>query len=160
MWQRTFGGSAGVIGRVIYLNERPFTIIGVAPQNFKGVNAIFGPDLWVPSMMAEQVLPAQNRDALHNRSRALFTGVGRLRPGITMAQAEADLKQIASALRSEYPDANAARTATVLPISDAALGSYFRQQLVFGSIVLTAIVALVLLIACSNVANLLLARAA
>src|SRR5437763_272878 len=93
MWQRTFGGSAGVIGRVIYLNERPFTIIGVATQNFKGVNAIFGPDLWVPSMMAEQVLPAQNRDALHNRSRALFTGAGRLRPGITMAQAEADLSR-------------------------------------------------------------------
>ena len=160
MWQRRFGGRPSAIGRVIYINERPFTIIGVAPQSFKGVNAIFGPDLWIPSMMAEQVLPAQSRNALKVRSKALFTGAGRLRPGVSMAQAQADLRTIAAALRVEYPDADAARTVSVLSVSDAALGSYFGQQLLFGSIVLTAIVTLVLLIACSNVANLLLAKAA
>jgi predicted permease len=159
-WQRRFGGNPSAVGRLIYLNERPFTIIGVAPPSFKGINAIFGPDLWVPSMMAEQILPAQMHDALRQRSKPLFTGVARLRPGVSMSQAEADLKTIASTLRFEYPDSDAARTVSLLSISDAALGAYFRQQMLFGSIVLTAIVALVLLIACSNVASLLLARAA
>jgi predicted permease len=159
-WQRRFGGNPSAVGRLIYINERPFTIIGVAPPAFKGINAIFGPDLWIPSMMAEQILPAPSHDALRQRSKSLFTGVARLRPGVSMSQAEADLKTIAATLRSEYPESDAARTASLLSISDAALGAYFRQQMLFGSIVLTAIVALVLLIACSNVAILLLARAA
>jgi putative ABC transport system permease protein len=159
-WQRRFGGNPSAVGRLIYINERPFTIIGIAPPVFKGINAIFGPDMWVPSMMAEQILPAPSHDALRQRSRSLFTGVARLRPGVSMSQAEADLKTIAATLRSEYPDVDAARTVSLLSISDAALGVYFRQQMLFGSIVLTAIVALVLLIACSNVASLLLARAA
>jgi len=160
MWQRRFGGSLSAIGRLIYVNERPFTIIGVAPSGFKGVNAVFGPDMWIPSMMAEQVLSAQSRDALRQRSKPLFTGLARLRPGVSRSQAEADLKTIAATLRSTYPDSDAGRTISLLALSDAALGVYFRQQLLFGSIVLTAIVALVLLIACSNVASLLLARAA
>ncbi|HWC20583.1 MAG TPA: ABC transporter permease, partial [Terriglobales bacterium] len=160
MWQRRFGGNSSALGRVIYINERPFTIIGVAPQAFKGINAIFGPDLWLPSMMAEQVLPAQSHSALRDRSKALLTGVGRLRPGVSLSQAEADLRTIAATLRSEYPDADAGRTVSLLSISDAALGGYWRQQMILASVVLAAIVALVLLIACSNVANLLLARGA
>ena len=160
MWQRRFGGNPSVLGRVVYVNERPVTIIGVAPPSFKGINAIFGPDLWIPSMMAESMLPAPSHDALRQRSKPLFTGIAKLRPGISMPQAEADLKTIAATLRSEYPDVDADRTASLLTMSDAALGIYFRQQLLFGSFVLAAIVALVLLIACSNVASLLLARAA
>ena len=159
MWQRRFGGDRSVLGRVIYVNERPFTIVGVAPPAFKGVNAIFGPDLWIPSMMSQDVLPASSRDALGQRSKPLFTGIGRLRAGTSMPQADADLKTIAAMLRSEYPDSDADRTVSLMTMSDAALGSYFRQQLLFGSFVLAIIVALVLLIACSNVANLLLARA-
>lgn len=160
MWQRRFGADPSVIGRVVYMNERPFTIIGVAPPAFKGINAIFGPDLWIPSMMAADILPAPSHDALRQRSKPLFTGIGRLRPGISMLQAEADLKTIAASLKSEYPDSDADRTVSLVTMSDAALGIYFRQQMLFGSFVLAAIVALVLLIACSNVASLLLARAA
>ncbi len=160
MWQRRFGGDRSVLGRAVYVNERPFTIVGVAPPAFKGVNAIFGPDLWIPSMMAADVLPAPSHDALHQRSKPLFTGIGRLRPGISMAQAGADLKTIAAALSSEYPDSDTGRTVSLMTMSDAALGIYFRQQMLFGSFVLAAVVALVLLIACSNVASLLLARAA
>jgi predicted permease len=160
MWQRRFGGSPSAIGRLVYVNERPFTIIGVAPTTFKGINAIFGPDMWIPSMMAEQILPSQSRHALRDRTKPIFTGLARLRPGISIAQAEADLQTVSATLRNDYPDADASRTVSVLSITDAALGAYFRQQLLFGSLVLSAIVALVLLIACSNVANLLLARAA
>jgi len=160
MWQRRFAGDPSVVGRLMYVNERPFTIIGVAPPAFKGINAIFGPDLWIPSMMAEDVLPAPSRDALQRRSKPLFIGIGKLRPGVSRQQAEADLKTIAARLQSEYPDSDAARTISLVALSDAALGIYFRQQLLFGSMVLSVIVALVLLIACSNVASLLLARAA
>jgi hypothetical protein len=105
-WQGRFGGASNVLGRTIKLNNLAFTIIGVAPQGFKGVNAIFGPDLWVPSMMAEQVLPAQQQNALRDRAVLAFTGAGRLRSGVSLSQAQADLKTIAVALEREFPDAN------------------------------------------------------
>ena len=62
-WQSRFGEDPGILGRTIRLNETPFTIIGVGPKGFKGVYAIFDPDLWLPSMMAAQVLPAEQRNA-------------------------------------------------------------------------------------------------
>jgi len=159
-WQGRFGGASDILGRTIKLNNIAFTIIGVAPQGFKGVNAIFGPDLWVPSVMAEQVLPAQQQNALRDRAVLTFTGAGRLRPGVSLLQAQADLKTIASALEKEYPDANQGRTVSLQPLTEAAIATNQRQGLLFGSALLMVIVGFVLLIACSNVANLLLARAA
>jgi predicted permease len=159
-WLGRFGGASDILGRTIKLNNIAFTIIGVAPQGFKGVNAIFGPDLWVPSMMAEQVLPAQQQNALRERAVLTFTGAGRLRSGVSLAQAQADLKTIAVALEREYPDANQGQTVTLRPLTEAAIATNQRQGLLFGTVLLMAIVGFVLLIACSNVANLLLARAA
>jgi predicted permease len=159
-WQGRFGGASDILGRTIKLNNFAFTIIGVAPLGFKGVNAIFGPDLWVPSMMAEQVLPAQQQNALRERAVLTFTGAGRLRSGVSLSQAQADLKTIAVALEREYPDANQGQTVTLRPLTEAAIATNQRQGLLFGSVLLMAIVGFVLLIACSNVANLLLARAA
>ncbi len=159
-WQGRFGGASDILGRTIKLNSIAFTIIGVAPQGFKGVNAIFGPDLWVPSMMAEQVLPARQQNALTDRAVLTFTGAGRLRSGVSLSQADADLKTIAAALEKEYPDANQGQTVTLQPLTEAAIATNQRQGLLFGSVMLMAIVGFVLLIACSNVANLLLARAA
>ncbi|MFZ0736443.1 MAG: ABC transporter permease [Candidatus Acidiferrales bacterium] len=159
-WQGRFGGVSGILGRTIKLNNTAFTIIGVAPQGFKGVNAIFGPDLWVPSMMAEQVLPVQQHNALSDRAVLTFTGAGRLRSGVSLSQAQADLKTIAVALEKEYPDTNQGQTVTLRPLTEAVLAANQRQSLLFGSVLLMAIVGFVLLIACSNVANLLMARAA
>jgi predicted permease len=158
-WQQRLGGAADVIGRTMRINGLVFTIAGVAPEGFKGVNAIFGPDIWVPATMAEQILPAQLRDALRERSEVVFHGAGRLKPGVSMRLAEANLKTIAAGLEKEYPDANRGHTVSLRPLTEAALGDA-RQSALFGSVVLMAIVGLVLLIACSNVANLLLARAA
>jgi hypothetical protein len=73
-WQQRLGGAADVIGRTMRINGLVFTIAGVAPEGFKGVNAIFGPDIWVPAMMAEQILPAQLRDALRERGEVFFHG--------------------------------------------------------------------------------------
>lgn len=157
-WQSRFGGDPGILGRTIRLNETPFTIIGVGPKGFKGVYAVFGPDLWIPSMMAAQVLPAEQRNALSDRALPLFTGIGRLEQGVTLAQAQAEMKIVAAALEKEDPNANEGKVLTVTPLIEAAYGPE-RQPVVLGGFLLMAIVAFVLLIACSNVANLLLARA-
>jgi len=157
-WQNRFGGASDILGRTIKLNNRPFTIVGIGPKGFKGVYAVFGPDLWVPSMMAEQVLPSEQRSALSDRALPLFTGVGRLQPGLAPAQAQVEMKILAAALEREYPGANEGQSAAVRPLAEAAYGPE-RQPVVFGGALLMAIVGFVLLIACSNVANLLLSRA-
>jgi putative ABC transport system permease protein len=158
LWQRRFGGTPGVIGREIRLSQATFTIVGVAPQGFLGVNAVFGPDVWLPSNMAEQVQGTAMRGALSDRGKPLFTGLGRLRPGITSAKAESDLRTIAASQAKEYPGPNAGHSVALQAVSIAALGPY-GTGILFGSALLMTLVGLVLLIACSNVANLLMARA-
>jgi len=157
-WQSRFGGAADILGRTIEINGTPFTIVGIGPKGFKGVYAVFGPDMWVPSMMAAQVLPTQQKDALNDRAIPVFTGIGRLRPGVTMAAAQAEMKIAGSALAKEYPDANQNQSVVLRTLTEAAFGPE-RQSVVLGSTLLMAIVGIVLLIACSNVGNLLLSRA-
>lgn len=162
-WQTRFGGTPDIIGRTVRLNDVVFTVIGVAPRGFIGVNAIFGPDFWLPAAAAERVWPAQMRNALRDRAQAAFLAVGRYRPHITQAQAQANISTIASALAREYPATHQSHTATVRPIRDAALanaGGAASAQIVFAGAALLVVVGIVLLIACSNVANLLLARSA
>jgi putative ABC transport system permease protein len=158
-WQRRLGGDPAAVGRTIALNRIAFTIVGVAPEGFKGVTSIFGPDLWLPSMMAPQVLPRQFGDWLHERGAVAFNTAGRLKPGVTRQRAEARLKATAQILERDYPVANKGRSVSVTPLTEAAIFPGMRSALLFGGAVLMSVVALVLLIACSNVANLLLARA-
>jgi predicted permease len=161
-WQSRFGGAADIIGKTLRLNHVDFTVIGIAPPRFIGVNGIFGPDVWVPASMAEQLLPNEMQGALSDRSRAFFQGVGRLKPGVSLAQAQANLTTVAADLAREYPAIDEGRAAVVLPVRDVLLantGSTSTQVLVAGAGLLI-VVGIVLLIACSNVANLLLARSA
>ena len=90
-WQTRFGGAEDIIGRTLRLNNLVFTVIGVTPPQFIGVNAIFGPDLWIPAAMAEQLQPGEMHHALSDRSQAEFQGVGRLKPGINLARAQANI---------------------------------------------------------------------
>ena len=163
-WQTRFGGESDIVGKTLQLNHVVFTVIGVAPPQFIGVNAIFGPDLWIPAAMAEPLLPGEMHDALTDRSKAVFTGIGRLKPGVGRARAQANLAAIASALAREYPQTDEGHTASVRPITDVMYGSdnssTGRTPIEFASAVLLLVVGIVLLIACSNVANLLLARSA
>jgi hypothetical protein len=90
-WQARFGGAADIIGKTLRLNNVVFTVIGVAPPQFIGVNTIFGPDLWVPAAMAKQLLPNEMQSALSDRSKTVFQGVGRFTRGVTPAQAQANV---------------------------------------------------------------------
>jgi len=159
LWQRRFGGADDVVGRVIPVNGGSFTVVGVAPAGFHGVNSLFGPDGWVPSMMYGQVLSAQLRGWMDERRALVFSLAGRLKPGATIDQARANLTVIASALEQEYPLPNEGRTTSLRPLTEATIFPGIREALLAGTEVLMVIVSLVLLIACSNVANLLLARA-
>jgi predicted permease len=159
-WKIRFHQDANIIGRIIVINEITFTAIGVAPEGFLGVSAIFGPDVWLPATMAAQVLPLPMQDILRDREKPFFQVVGRLKTGIDRSQAQANLQTIASSLQQEFPDANAGRTISVQPITTALFSSTGGEAgAKFVSAVLLAIVGLVLIIACSNVANLLMARA-
>ncbi len=159
-WKIRFDGAPEVIGKILDINGTSFTVVGVAPKGFLGVSAVFGPDVWLPATMAQQALPAPMRDVLRERGKPLFQTVARLKPGIRRDQTEASLQPLAAALRQQYPDANAGHTIAVRPITTALYSTTGGERgLAIVSTVLLVIVGLVLLIACSNVANLLMARA-
>lgn len=159
-WKVHFDRAPEILGKVIEINGVPFTVIGVAPQGFLGVSAVFGPDVWLPATMAAQVLPPPMQDILTERGKPFFQPVARLKPEVSIQQAAADLQTVAAALQQEYPDVNAGRTVSVMPVTAALFsGTGGERGVLLGSAVLLGLVGLVLLIACSNVANLLLARA-
>src|SRR5262249_2931283 len=150
-WQTRFGGAADIVGRTLRLNNIIFTIVGVAPPKFIGVNGIFGPDVWIPSAMAEQLLPNEMRNASTDRTKTAFQGVGRLRPGLGQAQAQANAATIAASLARTYA-ADEGHTAAVRPIGDVLYtGGVGGSTMVFAAVALLAVVGIVLLIACSNV---------
>ncbi|MBI1875989.1 MAG: ABC transporter permease [Acidobacteria bacterium] len=159
LWRRRFGADPTIVGRTVKLNGLGFTVIGVAPEGFRGVNSLFSPDLWAPLTMYAQLLPPQLRSWYDERRALLLFAAGRLKPGVTLAQAEANLKTIAKALEAEYPKPNLGRGVTLRPLVEATIFPGIRQIFVLGGAILMTVVGLVLLIACSNVANLLMARA-
>lgn len=163
-WQARFGGSRAVLGRTLELNNIAFTVVGVTPKGFLGLSAFFGPDVWLPATMSERVSPAEFRSAFSDRSKPLFRGVGRLRDGFSIRRAQANVDTVAAALAREYPESNTGHGISVRPVTDQLFfmggTSSAAGGLELGSAVLLIVVLLILGIACSNVANLLLARAA
>ena len=155
LWKRMFGSDPNAVGRTVYLNRHAFTVIGVAPQGFYGTIVGLNPDYFVPMMMQPTVLPGED---LEQRAPTFVHIMGRLKPGATLAQAQADLETIASRLAKEYPNPNGKAAAVyVTPVWKAHYGVQDFLRSVLGFLMIVAM--LVLLIACVNVANLLLARA-
>jgi putative ABC transport system permease protein len=143
LWQRRFGGRPDIIGRTARINARPFEIIGVMPETFRFPNNTMG--VWTPM--------AFNSDD-QSRNAHSFQAAARLRPGVTLTVAKAELDTLARALAKQYPDDNEGETATLSPMNELGV-----VQLKPTLIALSGAVVLVLLIACVNVANLLLAQA-
>ncbi len=161
VWSSRFDSDADVAGKTIVLDGLPFTIIGVAPPGFKGTASLAGPDrVWVPFGTRDRLLVGQIASLVDNRRFRWVSILGRLNTGVGLAGARAEMKVIASSLAQQFPEANQGRTVELAAVSDAALGINNRQQFVRAGGVLMTVVGLVLLIACANLANLLLAQAA
>src|SRR5215475_5884194 len=156
LWRRRFGADPKLVGRVITLNTQSFTVIGVAPAEFHGVRRGVSPDVYVPIQMIMQAWPARRPDDLDNRGFWWLSLMGRLKPGVRREQARTAMSALSSRIMQDHPK----NTWPSIALEDCSQGdtgeiSDLRTPLKL----LMATVALVLLIACVNVANLLLARA-
>jgi len=149
-WKRKLGAAPDAIGKTLTLDGKPFTIIGVIPQDF---------DLMLDSFSASEIyapVVQWNNDMLFNRGSGLgFHGIGRLKPGVTIGQARADFASLTQSLAATYPDVDKGIGAALIPFKQRMLGHV--QSIL---LVLFCAVGFVLLIACANIANLLLARSA
>ena len=155
LWQRQFYGDRGVIGRTIRVNRQQFSVIGVAPQEFRGIIPGLAFEIWVPAMMGTQ-LNLMPDWMMKNRQTRSFLAIARLKPGVTMARARAEIAAVAGELGKAYPNTNKGISATVLPLWQGHFGT--QSILLWPLQILMAVCGLVLLIVCANVANLLLAR--
>ena len=162
-WQRRFGASSLAIGQNMVVNNRPFTVVGVAPAEFFGVIVGSAPDVYLPSATGDQILPRRVR----SREGVLTFVLARLRAGVTEAEAQPQLNLIVqqASLAELGPDATAEKRAVIqqqrLNLLPASQGfNVLRRQFSTPLRLLMVVVGLVLLIACANVANLQLARAA
>ena len=161
-WTNRFKADPKIVGKKLVVNGLPYEVVGVAPANFNGIRQFGAPSLWVPTMMHEQVLSgtaAGGLDAFFNRHENLMNVVGRLKPGVSQAAAEADLKEISQKLEKEHVRENVDRSVELLPISESTLDPNRRGSMILIGVLLFGVVSLVLFIACANIANLLLARA-
>ena len=161
LWARRFGSDDKFLGQTITLNGTPYTVVGVAPPGFKGIVSLGRPDvLWIPATMRDYVLTGQLKDWENNRRFRWTSIVGRLKPQVPITEARAAMKTVAAGLEKEYPRDNKGRTVELYPLNESALGINQRRQFTLAGGVLMSVVGLVLLIACVNLANLLLAQAA
>src|SRR5262245_31147184 len=143
LWQRRFGGDPSIIGKTIMLNDRSLNVLGVMPAGFQPPQAA---ELWAPMPL---------RALANNRRSNSIRPIGRLKPGVTIGQAQADMDAVARRLEEKYPDTNAGWNWRLIPLQERMVGNIGQSLWV-----LFGVVGFVLLIACANVTNLSLARAA
>jgi predicted permease len=154
-WQKRFASTQNIAGQHLRINNRLFTIIGVTPDGFRGTEVAYAPEVFVPNMMAQVIEPGSSW--LDQRDSDNLFVVGRLKAGVNTAQAESALRIITDQLGREYPQENAGRGVRLL--TPGLFIPDIRNSVISFSGVLMGVVALVLLLACVNLANLLLARA-
>src|SRR5262245_42016361 len=155
-WQRRFGGDPNLIGKTIKLNGHDFTIVGVTPEGFRGTVLIFEPEIYTPMMMAKQIAPGES-DWFENRGNGGIFAFGRLKHGVTATEARESL----NLLMAQFAREGQGFEGTTFSVTPPGLASPMIRYGTLGFAgVLMATVALVLLIACVNLANLSLARAA
>ena len=169
LWQRRFGGDPGVLGRPVAINGANFTIIGIAPRGFAGL--LFGyedpPQFWVPAMMYPVICTfAEGSDLQHNWGNHWLRAIGRLKDGVRLAAARTNFAGLVEQLKSshwrvwsEFADGPLQSAGRLTPARDARLSESSRKTAVTVLGMLFAVVAAVLLIACSNAASLMFARA-
>jgi putative ABC transport system permease protein len=155
LWKNRLGADPAALGRSIVVNGQAFTLVGVTAESFRGTEVGMVPSVFVPMMMQSQAMPGQ--DWLDNRSTGWLRVVGRLKPATSLADARAETQVLGEHLRREHPDANQAFGIAL--VSSFGVHPQFRGTAQRISGLLLGLVALVLLIVCANVANLVLVRA-
>jgi predicted permease len=157
-WQKRFGGDPGVIGQTVQVNQHAFTIIGVAPEKYRGAYYFLEPDFYIPITTIGLLDPSQSDD-LNKRSAAYLRAMARLQPGVTPMQAMAAAQSLDHRLEQDYPDSHKGLSLLVMRELEARPEPGFGGFMSTAVIIFMMLVGLVLLIACANVANLILARA-
>jgi predicted permease len=168
-WSSNFGADPDIIGRQVHINTVPYTVIGVAPASFTGMMPAVKPHIWIPLMMSDgvstmgindlQESPLGDTRIERRGSRFMFVK-GRLAPEVSVQQAQANASTVMARLEQEHPQTNEDRGAVVMKASSVRIFPMIDDVLMPVAWLLQGIVGLVLLIACANVANMLLARSA
>jgi predicted permease len=156
-WERSLGSDPAVVGRTVRLNGIPFTIIGVAPPEFTGLDQFVHANFYTPLMMSPRLVSDPKRASLEARDARNLTIKGRLKPGVSQSQAQAELSAIAADLRRAYPDTNKNRDFLVRTELEARIGQDPPDAKLVA--MLSTLALAVLLVACGNVAGLLASRA-
>lgn len=167
-WQTRFGADPDVLGRTLRLNGLAYTVVGVAPEGFGGMFPAVSAQMWLPVSMVEEVEPLGNQRGsgggpgshrLERRGQHFLWVKGRMKPDVTVGQVQAEMASIAARLEAEYPETNERERVAVLATNDVALNPDFDATVAPAGMVLLGAVGLVLLVACANLANMMLSRA-
>jgi len=155
LWQTHFAADPNIVGRTVELNQRPYSIVGVTPAAFQGSQTGVRTDIWVPIMMEAQFNPAG--DLLHDHHYFWLLAFGRLKPGVSLSQAQEEMTRRMKREVEKYPEEHKGHTSvTVYPLWRNPFGLNFFMATLLP--LLMCIASLVLLLACANVANLMLVR--
>jgi predicted permease len=161
LWANKLGSDPNIIGKPLILDARPYTVIGIAPRGFRGTITFFSSEqVWIPTSMKDQVLGGKGKEFFNDRRFLGIGTFGRLKSGLEMSAAEASLKTMATHLEAEFPKDNGGRSVALSPLADAAVGVNDHKRIALAGAMMMGVVGLVLLIACVNLANLLLAQGA
>jgi predicted permease len=150
-WRHQYNGDPSIVGQTIILDRQHVTVLGVLPRSFRGTEAMMVQDLWIPMSTFQQIRAEKER--LSSRKFRDYDLFARLRDGVTLQQAKTELKGIAAQLAQAYPDTNTGRKLTVAPENQTR-----GNEIASLGLTLSGVAALVLLVACSNVSSLLIAR--
>jgi predicted permease len=155
-WSRLFGSDAGILGRTVIVNGRGLTVIGVAPPGFKGTELGAQVDAWVPFMMYPVLSPYP--ELFESRDDWPFRVIGRLRPGVSLAQAEAEMSELAREFERQFPTENEKLGVRLLPLVQGTILPRERDRYTSYGRTLSLAAGLLLIVVCANVANLLLTQ--
>ena len=168
LWNREYAASAAAVGQSIRIHGQPYTIVGVAPVEYTGMVPLLAPELWTPMAYVDDVEPGgiisnvpspTGNTRLERRGMRWMFAKGRLKPGVTAAQAGANLHVIAKQLQTSYLQTNKDRDVSIVPTKDVHIHPMADRMLLPIALGLMLVVGLVLVVACANVASMLLARA-
>jgi predicted permease len=157
LWQNHFGGDPSIVNSTVHLGTHPFTIVGIAPPVFQGSYSGLRAEVWAPVAMAPALLPEGDQNRLNERGAGWLQALGRLQPGVDRLQAQAEMNALAQQISRQFPDTHKRKAQmTLYPLWRAPNGgnAFFSVLLP----ILMALAGVVLLLACANIANLLLAR--